>query len=31
MISANCLRSLEQQVKESFDISKKSSESQVKD
>ena len=30
LILANCLRSLEQQVKEAFDLAKKSSESQVK-
>ena len=29
-ILANCLRSLEQQVKETFDLAKKSSESQIK-
>ena len=31
LILANCLRSLEQQVKETFDLAKKSSESQIKD
>ena len=30
LILANCLRSLEQQVKETFDLAKKSSESQIK-
>ena len=30
LILANCLRSLEQQVKEAFDLAKKSSESQIK-
>ena len=30
LILANCLRSLEQQVKETFDIAKKSSENQIK-
>ena len=31
LILANCLRSLEQQVKETFDLAKTSSESQIKD
>ena len=31
LILANCLRSLEQQVKETFDLAKKSSERQIKD
>ena len=30
LILANCLRSLEQQVKKTFDLAKKSSESQIK-
>ena len=30
LILANCLRSLEQQVKETFDLAKKSCESQIK-
>ena len=31
LILPNCLRSLEQQVKKTFDLAKKSSESQIKD
>ena len=31
LILANCLRSLEQQVKETFDLAKKARESQIKD